>query len=283
MFKTFDDADDIKPVLVTDMSAEQLQEILNHQKTHESSKDKKKRMKEAKLKEKQKKARWVKIDEEGNTVKAVIETEAEKHEKKRLKRKERKREIKLKFLEEQNQKKMRRQELMEKLDLNENKRHDTDSDDSDDSDDAFKNQLKKPEETRADNMRSGLQTAEELAKEIEENKRSTQMNETEAFDQLKAQKTVIRDKDGRAINNTGEGLVSNKDRIVQMNVDRLAMWSKGVVQTQKTVGNNEVDPESHLKQGHRFGDPMAEIRLHQRGEATDRDQKKLWSRKIFPP
>lgn len=70
LLKTAED-DDIKPILVTDISAEKLQEILSHQNEEEIQKLRKKKMKHAK-KEKKREAQWVQIDDEGNKVKAFI-------------------------------------------------------------------------------------------------------------------------------------------------------------------------------------------------------------------
>ena len=149
-----------------------------------------------------------------------------------------------------------------------------------------------------DVMKSGLQSLDDLKQEIENNKKSTQVDEKDAFDQLKAQKTIYRDKDGKVITESGMGdlVLSKKDKLKKMNQDRLKMWSKGIVQEQgreednmeelKTKNDgadydNAVDRD--YKQQNRFGDPLKEIKKHHLGKATDKDRNVLWSRKIFPP
>jgi len=74
LLKTSND-DDIKPVIVTDISQEQLQEILAAQKEGDINKVRKRKMKEAKKEKKESKkkaAQWVQIDNEGNKVKAIV-------------------------------------------------------------------------------------------------------------------------------------------------------------------------------------------------------------------
>ena len=285
--------DDIKPVLVTDIPTEQLQEILDNQKESDKSKAKRKKLKEANKKEKEKKAKWVQIDEQGNKVKAIVETDAEKQEKKRRERKERKKEIKQKFLEEQLKKKNRKQELENKLGITEKKvepknkpkrrRMDSDDDNSSDDDKNLSLQAPKPEQPQADQSIAGLQTVEEHNRTVNANMQSLKQSEVEAFDQIKQQKAVIRDKDGRKLDQKDiqAAAVTDKEKIAQMNMERLSMWSKGVVQTQKNDPNDQYDKQ--LKESDRFGDPMKEIRKYQKGTATEKDKKKLWSRKVFPP
>ena len=222
-----------------------------------------------------------------------METEAEKIETKRRERKQRMKDIKEKFLQEQMQKKNRKHELEQKLGLVDdksksppvakNRRHDTDSDSDDNSEDEQTKKTVAPKQTKLDNAKSGLQTAEDLKKEIEANKQSNIMDEADAFDQLKAQKAVIRGKDGAILDSSQlQKVGTTKDKIKQMNLDRLSMWSKGVVQTQKRQGQ-AADGEDDIKQRDWFGDPMNEIRKYKKGEATDKDKRVLWSRKLFPP
>jgi hypothetical protein len=177
------------------------------------------------------------------------------------------------------------------------KRHDTDSESDNDSEDGSK--PKDIPKTSLDGMKAGLQSVEELKDNVEKNKKLNQISEKDAFDQIKAQKTIYRDKDGKVItdNQMSDLMVSKKDKLKIMNQERLNMWNKGVVQTQekykqkdmeelKAEGNGEeydkrVDQD--YKEAHRFGDPIGEIRKHQKGKATDKDKRVLWSRKIFPP
>ena len=173
-------------------------------------KDKEKE-KEAKKQVQQRKAQWVQIDNDGNKVKAFIETDADKTERKRRERKDLKKEIKRKFLEEQEKKKQRKKELEKKLlepledkanhkeEKHKRKRHDTDSD----SDGEVKEEQEVPVPREnahiGDSMKSGLQSIDDIKKSIENSKKINQISESEAFDQLKGQKTVFRDKDGKII------------------------------------------------------------------------------------
>jgi hypothetical protein len=321
--------DDIKPVIVTDIPAERLEEILNLQKEGEINKVRKQKLKEAKKAAKQKQSQWVEIDDEGNKVKAFIgnythnlfrkpylnfiETGLERKEKQRLERKERKREVKRRFLEEQMKKKQRKQELEEKLlgikpeDFREDEedkkpkrqRLDTESEGDEDLEKELGiTEPKTAPKTASDGMISGLQSVEQLKQGLEQNKRSTQINETEAFDQLKGQKTVYRDKDGKVItdNEMSNLVVSKKDKLRQMNQERLNMWSKGLVQTQGRAdrGMEELKAkdegqeydrlvDEEFQKAQRFGDPMKEIKKYQKGKASAKDKSVLWSRKVFPP
>lgn len=312
------DDDDIKPVLVTDMSAAKIQEIISGQKEADIQKQRKKKIKESKKKAKKRESQWVEIDKEGNKVKALvgknshsydfIESKEDRKERKKREKKDIRKEVKRKFLEQQAQKKIRKQELEEKLlgitpvsdeeSKPKRRRHDTDSDSESDQESAPAKPKSMPT-TKTDEMKAGLQSLDDLKKGIEENKKNMQLDEKDAFDQMKAQKTVYRDKDGRVI--TGDKMddimAHPKDKLRKLNEERLNMWSKGVVQTQqklsqkekeelKAAGDGEeyeqaVDQEE--KQATRFGDPIAEIRKHQTGTATDKDKRVLWSRKIFPP
>jgi pre-mRNA-splicing factor CWC26 len=303
--------DDIKPVIVTDISPEQLQEILEAQKEGKINKARKEKMKEVKKAEK-KKAQWIQIDSEGNRVKAIVgrllaitflETKEERKEKKRRERKEIKQEVKRRFLEEEARKKRRKQELEEKLlgitavdekPVKRRKRHDTDSESEED--DKPKELVDIPK-TSLDNMKSGLQSLDDLKAGMEQNKKLNQIDEKDAFDQLKSQQTVYRDKDGKIITDSEMSslMISKKDKLRQMNQERLNLWSKGIVQTHEKGRDEEelkakndgkeydnlVDQE--LKQQHRFGDPIKEIRKHQKGKASEKDKQVLWSRKVFPP
>jgi hypothetical protein len=207
-------------------------------------------------------------------------------------------------LEEQERKKNRKQELEEKLlgikpvkeDTNKRKRHDTDSESDNDSEESKPKEIPKKS---LDDMKAGLQSVEELKQNIEKNQNTNKLSEKDAFDQIKAQKTIYRDKDGKAISDIqmSDLMVSKKDKLKIMNQERLNMWNKGVVQTQEKFKQKDMEElkadgdgqeydklvDQEYKQAHRFGDPISEIRKYQKGKATDKDKRVLWSRKIFPP
>ena len=236
-----------------------------------------------------------------------LEDKTERKERKKREKKDIRKEVKLKFLEEQAQKKLRKQELEEKLlgitQVDETpkpkrRRHDTDSD-SDDNELENKEKAQVIHTTKENEMKAGLQSLDDLKSSIEAKNKNNQMSETQAFDQMKGQKTIYRDKDGKIISNDsmGELMLSSKDKLRKMNEKRLNMWSQGVVQTQqkqKSRGIEELKAEKdgeeydkaideEYKTASRFGDPISEIRKHQRGKATEKDKRILWSRKIFPP
>jgi len=305
-----EEEDDIKPVLVTDMSADKIQDIIAGQKEADIQKQRKKKLKESKktkTKTKKRESQWVEIDNEGNKVKALVENKEDKKERKKREKKDIRKEVKLKFLEEQAKKKLRKQELEEKLlgitaveeddDKPKRRRHDTDSD-SDDEEEA-QEKSKPLNAIKMDEMKSGLQSLDDLKKGIEENKKNNQMDEKEAFDQMKAQKTVYRDQNGRVIKGDAmsDMMLNPKDKLRKLNQERLNMWSQGVVQTQEKFNSKDQEElkaendgkeydrvvDQEYKEASRFGDPISEIRKHQAGTATDRDKRVLWSRKIFPP